>query len=61
MKILSGYKTYIIAGLMVLVGLVKVFTGDASAMVGLVENAQLIFDGMAFATVRAGIAKAVSK
>lgn len=59
MKFLRGYKTYIIAGLMVCVGLVKVFTGDASALAGLVENAQLILDGAAFATVRAGIAKVV--
>ncbi len=57
MKFLRGYKTYIIAGLMVGIGLVKVFTGEASAMEGLIENVGLLLEGAGFATVRAGIAK----
>ncbi len=57
MNFLKGKKSYIIAGLMVLIGLVKVFTGEAGALDGLIENAQLLLNGVGFATVRAGIAK----
>ena len=60
MNFLSGYKTYIVAVLMLGVALVNVVTGDASAMAGVVENAQLILEGLGFATVRAGIAKGAS-
>jgi len=56
MTFLSGKKTYIIAILMIAVGVVQGLTGDASAWQGVMDNAMIILNGAGFAAVRAGIA-----
>jgi hypothetical protein len=55
---LQGYKTYIIAALMVAIGAVKLFTGDIDLVTFL--NSQellLLLNGLGLATLRSGIAK----
>lgn len=55
---LKGKKTYIIAVLMIVVGVVKVATGDMSLMTMLgSEHIQTILEGFGLATIRAGVAK----
>ena len=56
MKFLQGKKTYVIAGLMVLVGVVNMLTGDPAGGLDLVwEQAQVILAGLGFAALRAGV------
>ena len=55
MEFLSGKKTYIIAVLMVAVGIVNALTGDVTAWQGVIDNALIILAGTGFATVRSGI------
>lgn len=57
MKLLSGKKTYIVAGLMILIGLVNALTGDASAWQGVMDNAMILLNGFGLSTLRAGISK----
>jgi hypothetical protein len=54
---LKGKKTYIVASLMLLVGVVNMLTGDAAGGLDLVwEQAQVILAGLGFAALRAGVA-----
>lgn len=57
MEFLSGKKTYIIATLMILMGLVNALTGDASAWQGILDNALVLLNGLGLASLRAGVAK----
>ena len=58
MTFLSGKKTYIIAALMVAVGIVQGLTGEVAAWQGVIDNALIILNGVGFAAIRAGVAKA---
>jgi len=58
MTFLSGKKTYIIATLMVAVGIVQGLTGEVAAWQGVIDNALIILNGVGFAAIRAGVAKA---
>ena len=55
---LSGKKTYILAGLMVLIGLVHLFTGDIT-LTDFLNSSDLlvVLNGFAFMALRAGIKK----
>jgi hypothetical protein len=55
MDILRGRKTYIIAALMVAVGLVNGLAGDAAGWVTLWDHAQIILTGLGLAGLRAGV------
>mgnify|MGYP003149479911 FL=1 len=58
MSFLSGKKTYIVAALMVAVGIVQGLTGEVAAWQGVIDNALIILNGVGFAAIRAGVAKA---
>ena len=51
MDALKGKKTYIIAFLMVLVGAINMFTGDASGMAMISENMEVLL-GLGLAALR---------
>tara|TARA_Y100000310_G_scaffold106257_1_gene104751 strand:- start:91 stop:264 length:174 start_codon:yes stop_codon:yes gene_type:complete len=55
MTMLRGKKTYIVAALMLLVGLVHGLTGDATGWAILWDNAQIILTGAGLAGLRAGV------
>lgn len=57
MEFLSGKKTYIVAFLMIVLGIVNMATGDASGWAMVADNAMVLLEGLGFATVRAGVAK----
>ncbi len=58
MKFLSGKKTYIIAGLLVLISLVHYFTGDIQLADVLSSPDLLVFlNGLGLASLRDAIAK----
>ncbi len=58
---LKGKKTYIIAVLMVIVGIVQGLTGDAGIIgfdwAGIWANAQIILAGFGLGALRAGVEK----
>ena len=54
---LPGSKTYIVAGLMLIVGAVQVATGDVSAWQGIADNINIFLEGFGLGALRAGIAK----
>lgn len=56
MSWLSGKRTYIVAALMVLIGLVNGLTGEAGAWQGVVDNALVILNGLGLGALRVGIA-----
>lgn len=56
MEALKGKKTYIVAALMLLVGIVNALTGEAGAIAGIIDNATVLLQALGFATIRAGIA-----
>ena len=55
MTMLKGKKTYIVAALMLLVGLAHGLTGDATGWAILWDNAQIILTGLGLAGLRAGV------
>jgi hypothetical protein len=55
MDMLRGKKSYIIAVLMMVVGIINVATGDASAMQGILDNAMILLGGPGMMALRAGI------
>lgn len=55
---MSGYKTYIIATLMVCVGLVHLLSGDVSLVAFLNDPYLLVvLNGVGLASLRAGVSK----
>lgn len=55
---LSGRKTYVIAGGMVAIGLVKLVVGDMSLVDFLMSgDLQLLLEGLGIGFLRAGVAK----
>ena len=55
---LKGRKTYIVASLMVVIGLVKLLVGDMTLVDFLMSgDLQLLLEGLGIGTLRAGIAK----
>ena len=52
---LKGKKTYIIAVLMLAVGIINVLTGDASGWQAIQDNAEILLGAGAFAALRNGI------
>jgi len=52
---LKGKKTYIVAGLMILVGIANAMSGDVTALQGIMDNAMIILNGLGFSAVRHGI------
>jgi len=56
MSWLSGKRTYIVAALMILAGIVNGLTGEAGAWQGVMDNALVILNGLGLGTLRAGIA-----
>lgn len=57
MQFLSGKKTYIVASLMVLVGLVNALTGETGAWQGVLNNATILLEGFGLAALRSGVTK----
>jgi hypothetical protein len=57
MSFLSGKKTYIVAVLMVLIGLVNGLTGEVGAWQGVMDNILTILGGLGLSSLRAGVAK----
>lgn len=58
MNFLSGHKTYIVSGLMVLIGIVHFLTGDISlAQFISSPDFQLILNGFGFSFLRMGVKK----
>lgn len=58
MDFLRGKKTYIIAGLMVLVSLVKLIAGDMSIVEAISSpHINLLLQGFGLGTLRAGVEK----
>lgn len=55
MTFLAGKKTYIVSGLMILVGLINGLTGDASAWQGIMDNAMVLLNGLGLSALRKGI------
>lgn len=51
MSFLSGYKTYIIGSLTILIGLVRLFTGETK------EGMDAIMLGLTAMSLRAGVSK----
>jgi len=58
MKALSGMKTYIIAGLMVIIGIVEGLTGAGWS--GVMDQMPIILNGLGIGALRAGVAKSGS-
>ncbi len=60
---LKGKKTYVIAVLMILVGVVNGLTGDAGVAGfdwgGIWSNAQIILGGFGLGALRAGVSKVI--
>ncbi len=56
MGFLSGYKTYIISGLMVLIGVTEGLS-TGGGLVGLLDQLPTILTGAGFGALRAGVAK----
>jgi hypothetical protein len=54
-EFLKGRKTYIIAFLMVLIGVVEGFTGGGWS--GVWSNVEIILNGFGLGALRAGVAK----
>jgi hypothetical protein len=52
---LQGKKTYIVAALMIVVGVLNALSGDASAMQGVMDNAMILLNGFGFAALRMGV------
>lgn len=58
MKYLSGKKTYIIAGNMVMIGLVQLLTGDMSLVEFVAsDSVRIILEGLGLGFLRAGVSK----
>lgn len=59
MKWLKGKKTFVIAGLMVLVALLNMITGEMSLVeFAASEHLNTLLEGVGLGTLRAGVAKA---
>ena len=56
MTFLQGKKTYIVAVLMLLVGLINALTGDVAAFQGVWENAQILLIALGLGALRSGVA-----
>ncbi len=56
---LSGKKTYIVAGLLVIVAILDVITGDVSVseFINNDSNVRTLLEGLGLASLRAGISK----
>lgn len=58
MAFLSGKKTYIIAALLSIIGLINVVTGDTTLVQFLNDpNLLVLLNGLGLAALRAGVAK----
>lgn len=55
MKAIAGYKTYIVAALMVLLGIVEGLTGGGWD--GVIEQLPIMLNGLGIGALRAGVAK----
>jgi hypothetical protein len=55
MTFLQGKKTYIVAVLMLLLGLVNALTGDVGAFQGVWENAQILLTALGLGALRSGV------
>ncbi len=57
MESLRGKKAHIVAGLLAIVGVVKMLTGDTSGLMEVIQNADLFLEASGLSAIRAGIAK----
>ena len=55
MNLLSGKKTYIVAALMVLIGIIEGVSGGGWS--GVWANLEIILNGLGLGALRAGVAK----
>jgi len=55
MSAIAGYKTYIVAGLMVLMGIVEGLTGGGWS--GVMDQLPIILNGLGLGALRAGVTK----
>jgi hypothetical protein len=55
---LKGKKSYIVAILMLAVGVVNMLTGDAGGMQMVMDNAMVLLNGAGLMALRAGVDKA---
>ena len=55
MEMIKGKKSYIVALLMILVGVVNMVSGDASGMQMVMDNALVLLNGAGLMALRAGV------
>jgi len=55
MNWLVGYKTYIVALAMMIVGITNMLTGEASGWAMIAENADLLLEGAGLGALRKGV------
>jgi|6_EtaG_2_1085325.scaffolds.fasta_scaffold00486_15 hypothetical protein len=61
MDFIKGKKTYLVAALLVLVGLVNALSGEIGAWQGVMDNALILLNGLGLGFLRAGIASGPSE
>ena len=54
---LRGMKTYIIAALMGIAGVVQILTGDISGWAAIADNLNIFLEALGLGALRAGVAK----
>ena len=55
LNFLPGSKTYIIATLMLIVGIINMLTGDATGWAMIAENGNIVLEGLGLGALRKGI------
>lgn len=53
---LPGKKTYIIAAAMLVVGIVNMLTGETTGWAMIMENSEILLEGLGLAGLRKGVA-----
>ena len=53
---LPGKKTYIIAAAMLVVGVVNMLTGEATGWAMIMENSEILLEGLGLGALRKGVA-----
>jgi len=57
MEYLKGKKSYIVACLLIAVGVVKIVTGDATGWEAIMQNIDVILAGTGVAAIKAAVVK----
>ena len=56
-NILPGYKTYIVAVLMMITGVVNIMSGDMTGWQAIAHNGNLLLEGAGFMALRIGVGR----